>query len=128
MRPSLFGGAASGYTPTGFTPYQSRRPNSTAARMDGRVHPVPNPTTPGYAYGTMIPLVAKSVGMVRWMNPRTIPVGKTFSGQVPMKAQIQGVTMDPTRGTRIAGSVATVLGADHSGDNAYQAKLSQARR
>jgi hypothetical protein len=128
MRPSLFAGAASGYTPTNFKPYQSRLPNSTAARLDGRVHPVPNPTNPGYAYGTMIPLAAKGVGMIRFQNPRTIPVGKTFSNQVPMKPQIQGVTMDPTRGARIAGSIATITGADHSGDDAYQAKLSQARR
>ena len=128
MRSSLFAGAASGYSPNGFAPYQSHTPNSTASRMDGQVHSVPNPTNPGYAYGTMIPLVAKGVGMVRWSNPRTIPQGKTFTSQVPMKAQIQGVTMDPTRAMRISGSITQIVGADHSADDAYQARLAAARR
>lgn len=127
MRP-LFNGVANGYTPSGFTPYISRVPNSTAARMDGMVHAVPNPTNPGYAYGTLIPLTAKGVGMVRWQNPSTYPVGKTFTNQVPMKPQIQGVTMDPTRGTRISGAISYVLGADNRGLDAFQATMANARR
>lgn len=128
MRSSLFGGAASGYTPRGFSPYVSHVPNSTENRLSGIVHGVPNPTNPGYAYGTLFPLGAKGVGMQRWMNPRTIPIGKTIVGQVLMKPQIQGVTMDPTRSLRVLGSITAILGADHSADDAYQAKLAAARR
>lgn len=128
MRPSLFYGASTGYAPLGFNPSLYPLPNSTAARIDSRLHPVPNPTNPGYAYGTMFPTVAKGVGMMRWRIPWTIPVGKTFTSQVPMKPQIQGVTLDPTRGTRIAGSINAVLGADTAGNDAFQAKLAAARR
>ncbi len=131
MRTSLFAGVeAGGYEPKGFAPYQSHVPTGTAQRLDGMTHPVANPTNPGYAYGTVIPVMqsAKGMSMVRWYGMWTLPVGKNFSNQVPMKPQIQGVTMDPTRATRILGSVSNVPGYDYSGLAAIQMKLAASRR
>jgi hypothetical protein len=128
MRP-LFAGVANGYTPQGFAPHDTQRiPASEANRMSGVTHLVPNPTNPGYAYGTVIPLNAYGVGMIRWIQPRLLPVFKTFSNQIRMKPQIQGVTMDATRQQRIPGSVTNVPGYDYSALGAIQQKLAQTRR
>jgi hypothetical protein len=127
VRP-LFNGCANGFAPRGFAPYVSRLPASEAARLDGQTHPVPNPTNPGYAYGTAIPLTQPKVWAVRWYMPWTLPVARTFSNQIPMKPQIAGVTMDVTRGVRVPGSISTVHGGDYSALDALQAKLAQMKR
>jgi hypothetical protein len=124
----LFYGASTGYVPQGFVPYQSRVPNSTNNRLTYATRLVPNPTNPGYAYGTPIPLTQPKLGLVRWYAPYTLPVGKTFSNQVPMKAQVQGVTMDVTRQQRIPGQVTNVVGYDYSAVGFIQQKLAQTKR
>jgi hypothetical protein len=115
------------WTPKGWTPYQSQLPNSTAARLDGEVHPVSNPTAPGYAYGTVKPLLAPGLGMVRWLVPYLLPVGKTFTLQVPMKPQIQGTTPNTARAIAIQGLLESlpVTGDD---SNAVQASVSSMLR
>ncbi len=125
---NLFAGAATGFKPRGFKPYQSHLPHSTENRLSQQTHLVDNPTNPGYAYGTVIPLTATKVGLVRWYLPWTIPVAKTFHNGIRMRPQIHGVTMDPTRRQRVLGSVTNVPGRDYSGVHAIQARLAAARR
>jgi hypothetical protein len=115
------------WTPEGWTPYVARVPSGTSSRLDGQVHPVSNPTAPGYGYGTMKPLLAPKVGMSFGLVPYIIPVGKTFTLQVPMKPQIQGVTPNSTRAIAIQGLLDSlpVTGDD---SNAVQASVSSMLR
>jgi hypothetical protein len=65
--------------------------------------------------------------MVRWLVPYLIPVGKTFTLQVPMKPQIQGATPNTARAIAIQGLLESlpVTGDD---SNAVQASVSSMLR
>jgi hypothetical protein len=116
--------------PQGWKPHQSHLGASTAARLDGRTHPVSNPTAPGFAYGTVKPLTSFRLGMVYGSVPYIRPVTKTYSLQVPMKPQLQGVTPNYSRALNIPGAIGYVPGqaVDVSSLNAIQQKLAQIRQ
>jgi hypothetical protein len=116
------------WTPQGWAPHDPNLiPSSVTARTDMQVHPVSNPTAPGYAYGTMKPLLAPKVGMSFGVVPYILPVGKNFTLQVPMKPQIQGVTPMTQRSIAINGLLNSLpVSGDDS--NAVQASVSSMQR
>jgi len=115
--------------PTGWKPYTSRLPASTAARLDLTVHPVSNPTAPGFAYGTMKPLNGMKMGMEYGKHPNIAPVGKSFTLQVPMQPQIAGITPNYARSINIPGAISYIPGpsVDQSSLDAIQTQLAMMR-
>jgi hypothetical protein len=116
--------------PENWQPYYQRVDAATAARMDGMSHPVSNPVNPGFAYGTLIPADSPSVGSRMWTQPYLYPVARTYTLQVPDRAQVQGMTPNPGPSVNVSGYAPASMFSpeDVSAESAIESYLNTLRR